>query len=1441
MPQFIDLNRTFAPFNGNEAPNVDAGRFWGARLFGWETWNELLKRPRVVVLAEAGSGKTEEFKGCVARLKAQGTPSFFMAIEDLADNDVRACLSPADAACFDAWSAGGEVACFLLDSVDEARLNGKKLSVALRKLAHALGDHLQRTRIIVSCRASDWKGESDIAVFKEQLPYRLPSAKDEDEQNPHAKLLGPIFDRDADNQVLQEERTNTPPDDVHVVLLTPLSTQERRIFATALGISDVEAFERAVRSNALEDFLDHPRDVILFARYWIKYGQFGSLKDMTENAVMERLAELDGHRNDNDQLTLNQARRGVERLAAGLTLAKSFTIASGNIGPDETQAGSSVKPAEILPEWTEAQIEALLRRGIFAPATYGRIRFYHRSAQEYLTAMWLDRMICEGNQRVAVERLIFVSIYGVDTLVSSLAPAAAWLSLTHTKIRDQLIQRDPPVLLRHGDPRSLPLLAKERLLESFAALHAQGDVANDSLDRTMLGMFADSSLVPAIRRAWASNEREDFRTDLLRIIREGSIGAAADLAIAAAINSRCNDYMRIVAARILAECQSPDGLQALLEVLKGSEKLSARLAPEIAVPLFPKLMDLAQLFALIRRTPPPRDGSVEGFGHVIEELWTNCSTDELRLSFLQKLTTLCFEEPHIANWRPISKLHKSLAKSAEKIAIDAVERFGRHLSPELVALLMLVERSDQSGEVDEDCEPTLFSRIAAAPALKRALFWADVAFERARNKSGQAISRHWQVYIHGRQLWSFEQADESWLRQDLVEKSLIEDRQTALSALASLALQDCDAQSGLAKLSDVIGDDPVLSADLTAYMTPREKSEHEKKYEKENTLRKAQRQRQENKDKASWVRFARKLTQDTSSLTDAARLAIWPGPCDLLDLHLWLSRRVRKQQIQHPATQWRLLEEGFGRHVAEAFAQGMRTIWRVTTPERPERSPNGGFTRKHTTALACEGLMLEATEDPQWFKGLSVEEATKATQHVCWSNENIEGLLDRLIEDRPAIVAPIVISSLEHEWFAEHEHRAPLLRHVSHSRSGSPPWMIEALIKLMSGAAPRHIARFDEAVLCIERSETTTEQKRTITALALEALEASISIRVLPSSAIIRLLFQSDAELAGKTLNRIMADKVTNGAQIEGMNLIATLFGNSIENTACGKALPAVSVPVLVEMILQAYKLVPPDGDREADGSYRRTLHDNAERARGQILNALLLKSGVEAYRATRRLAENDTFTGNRMRFLELARSKAEQDAEIGVWMPAQVVAFERSGLAPATTGEEFFRLSRSVLDEVEDSLRTTDASSAPLLRQAKDEDQVQLWLAEQLTLRSRGRYHTVREPIVAQKKEPDINLASTTCAYEVAIEVKHGGKLWSGQQLRDALRNQLCGQYLKPANRRHGFLVITNHQAGKRWERPDTGEKVLFPELITWLKEGATSLGDVGHLVDVVGLDLTL
>ena len=67
--------------------------------------------------------------------------------------------------------------------------------------------------------------------------------------------------------------------------------------------------------------------------------------------------------------------------------------------------------------------------------------------------------------------------------------------------------------------------------------------------------------------------------------------------------------------------------------------------------------------------------------------------------------------------------------------------------------------------------------------------------------------------------------------------------------------------------------------------------------------------------------------------------------------------------------------------------------------------------------------------------------------------------------------------------------------------------------------------------------------------------------------------------------------------------------------------------------------------------------------------------------------------------------------------------------------------------------------------QRAKDEDEVQNWLVEQMNARARGRFHAFREPEVAGGNKPDVVAASTSIPpHQIAIEVKHGGKGWTAR-----------------------------------------------------------------------------
>jgi hypothetical protein len=222
------------------------------------------------------------------------------------------------------------------------------------------------------------------------------------------------------------------------------------------------------------------------------------------------------------------------------------------------------------------------------------------------------------------------------------------------------------------------------------------------------------------------------------------------------------------------------------------------------------------------------------------------------------------------------------------------------------------------------------------------------------------------------------------------------------------------------------------------------------------------------------------------------------------------------------------------------------------------------------------------------------------------------------------------------------------------------------------------------------------------------------------------------------------------------------------------------------------------------------------------------------------RLSSRRDMKGRRIRFRELARRMAERDADPVSWQVHDILLFERQHTLPVKTGTQLYRVARKVIGEIGWDFDHQDASSRAVLETAKDEDAVQNYLAEQLRLRAKGRYHTARESEVAERNKPDIVVSATQGTVEAAIEAKHGGKKWSTATLEAALKDQLANDYLRPGQRRHGILVVTNHKQ-RGWTHPATGKHLSFAEMIAYLNRAAekiqrNAVGDVS--VSVIGID---
>jgi hypothetical protein len=122
----IALNRQFFEWHEGTPSNPDLipriGR--SGDLFSWES---ILTRRRVVILAEAGSGNTAELREQTRLRTEAGQFAFYATVEDVGRDGLDNALGSADRARLGSWRRVDDSAWFFIDSVDEAKRSGIRL------------------------------------------------------------------------------------------------------------------------------------------------------------------------------------------------------------------------------------------------------------------------------------------------------------------------------------------------------------------------------------------------------------------------------------------------------------------------------------------------------------------------------------------------------------------------------------------------------------------------------------------------------------------------------------------------------------------------------------------------------------------------------------------------------------------------------------------------------------------------------------------------------------------------------------------------------------------------------------------------------------------------------------------------------------------------------------------------------------------------------------------------------------------------------------------------------------------------------------------------------------------------------------------------------------------------------------------------------------------
>ena len=1434
---YVDLDRLFIPIKRDADATLEWGPYWGRKFGGWLDWKSVLSHWRVVLLAEALSGKTKEFQNQAAELRRQGMYGFFVSIEDLADDRFEAALDEAERLALHSWKeSGAGEAWFFLDSVDEARLNGKKLAAALRGFRAAISSaNLNRAHIVVSCRVSDWKGKADRETLAREVPYVRPVTEALD-LDPDQVLLSPLFDKSSRERRTSVKPTKADPSELLVVQLAPLRREQQLRMAEAADVPDVEKFLEAVHRSGVDAMCERPGDLIGLIDYWLERGAFGSLEEMTEEGVKRKLREEDVFRVDATELSQDEARRGVERLAAALVFAKTFTVKSPAQDADPSLAKGAIESRDVLSDFDQTSINALLRSGLFAPGTYGRVRFHHRATQEYLAACWLRRLKENNLPQSELDRLFFVEPYGVATVVPSLRAVAAWLALWNRSVCDQVVAREPVTLIAHGDPKSLPLPMRENLLEMYARLDAAGDLNAETVDFRAAWMFSSRDLGGAVRSAWQLNGRSEFRTQLLQFIEEGRINSCVDLARTTALDASAEPWHRVLATKALVACEDDKGLRDIGQVVREApDRFSARVAPHLAKMLYPCYLSTDDLVDLVDRSEPARPFQSEGFSGILDSLHAAAPSRNDQRRLAAGMAALVMGGPHVDGRTEVSSRHAELGKGLAALAsAELRQRRVGEVDQELVRLLMAVERA-HGLHGDQDEYTALGARVRADKTLNRQLLWADARTDRAGSLRLNPPVTIWQVGPNlGSALWAVDETDLGWLTTDVQSMTEEYERRIAMHAVVIVLQAAGRLQRERRNLERMAAMDPVLRIDLTEFFKPAPPDDYAAQAAKRQEERHAQRVR----DQQSWIDFRDALARAPETLDAAEAVKSWSGGLHRLHtLAKWVEMKARHDAVTG-LCKWNLVEQAFGAEVFKHFTLAMALAWRNVVPERAKRTGDGAYTVKHTSSLAVQGLEIDSAS-PRWELALSDAEVVLAMQHACLAGTIRADWVDRLMVARPEQSLPVVMSAVRAE-FRSAGTLSDVLRTAAHSDTPALLAIAVEVFRLLRRSEPSDertmelsiqiIVRGVEALprpavakLMLKRFDTHHANRNDARALTYLGAMASVDPDAVATKAL-DVISHVDPEP--------IANYVT---QVRWW--LSELFAGQGERGVAVSALSKMSLPSLAALLRLAYEHAPNAGDATNED---RT-QSKVQSARSTILNALVERPGREAYSTLLELSADPVFAMSSLRFRELAHARAEADGDLPPWTAIEVLNLERQHCSPAKTGMQLMSLMQSTLAELQTSFVHSDSTSRSLLARAENEEEVQQWLAERLTERAKARYVAHREPIVANRSEPDIVVTSTASAAQVAIEIKNANKGWTVAQLEHALRSQLAQQYLLPLERRHGILVISLHVA-RTWRV--AMRRLTFADVILHLQKVAKDIqvNTAGPVdVSVFGLNAAL
>jgi hypothetical protein len=1362
-------------------------------------WTAILSRPRVVILGEAGSGKTREMLERARRLAADGQAAYFIRLDELAGTNLDAVLTPESYIAFQSDLNSGQPVSLFLDSVDEAKLiSPASFRTALKHLRSGIPVHaVQRVRIYLSTRISAWNADVELPMLRDLFGSgpKLQKVTSGEDENDGGAMSRPTA---ADWEVFK---------------IAALDREQVAKLAAASGIPDTNEFLRSIDASHAWEFARRPSDVKPLARYWAKYRRLGTLTDLIEFDVTQKLRES---RTEADTLLSDEdARVGAETLAAAAVLCHAPAISLPASNTPDALEGRACLPAD---SWTGNKQAALLDRPIFDEAHVGKVRFHHRRVREYLGARWIERQMHAGCPLHELEDIFFDRVAGVRVMRDSLAPVAAWLCggdrAWNGFMRKWVRETRPEIVLRYGDPHALTPQFRRELLQDLVARAKSARHLWLSSDEATLSRFGHEEIGPDLAAVASDTTLAgDLRSAALDIIRLCGLKNCTQQTLAIFTDDKEEDRIRVEAGRALVAIADDTTRAAMAAYLLRRADLDMALVGIAAEDLWSRTINNRQLVDLLSKIQL-RDEIVSGLEwQVVTPMQSKLSAHDAG-ELAPLVITLLHESPCFPADRelpPISQKYSWLRPLMRLFAAKMMD--GPALAgsdARLVAECITLADAPHGGEQSPD---PLGIASKSHPFVRQAYLWRRVELARAQQK--REVEGWWDLSFAGNFRLSPTIEDVDWLVADTRSAPTREDRVLALRLAWGVA-QQAGVPRSIRKAIRLaaMGDDSLTG-------------EYER-LERQQRLRPIRRLQSTVRDSVLqrfwWRRQSDRVRRGVAKWRSRwflfrNRAKLRQG--QLIHVLAKLAREAdpENQGAWAPA-KWSGVDKKWGERTRAAARTGCKRAWRQYTPQLPhEKTPQNRTSYEVIVGLA--GIQAEWTDGELDFEKLTATEVQQLTRYAAEEMNGFPEWFQSLVDSLPAHVGPVLAISTRGEWTDPHsEHGEPdVIRKLTRINCEKLVDVRDALADCFAAGDPANAATLGPAISVMMNCGQPGHE-----VLALQAEKRAIDPVGAPAirARWLSVLLTLRGPAARPHFERASSDH--KDADLVITAVCAYLSGR-LEDRAARKADSTLTTPILAWLIPLVYRHVRPKDDIHHSGAYTPSARDEAQRLREGLIDRLAQQVDPEVPRILADFAIRPEFA-TYVDWLRHARVEAlQRAADLSPWQPQQIRQFAVNYAKEPVTAHDLFQITLNRVKDVKKELEESHSRLRNSIGGDVKEAELRRWLADRLEERARQQFTSPQESVIADEQRPDIRVQHPV-AGSISIEIKWATD-WSFNELKDALEDQLVARYLRAHNSNHGILVLGRHSlrknADKTWASPSGA--LDFPGLQDWLCRRAAEL----------------